>query len=158
MGNIKNEHGYQALAFEEYYALRAKGVARDDIFKIIAPKYHKSVMTVRSWYVKFNWPGRANTRDVSIRKKAMDTAEETLVDIMGKQKQIIRATVARYVEQLRRKKVKVTPADIKRILEHELILYGWTPSYGLTHGANDELKELLENMKNILDNKEKPRE
>ena len=50
--------------------------------------------------------------------------DETITDIKKRQRQIIKATLAKYVKDLQEGNVNVSASEIERIMRHELLLSG----------------------------------
>jgi len=102
---------------------------RDKVFKLygsgepierISKDLGISKTTIYEWLRKYNWKGRAE----AIQQKVNEQLDETITDIKKRQRQIIKATLAKYVKDLQEGNVNVSASEIERIMRHELLLSG----------------------------------
>jgi transposase len=102
---------------------------RDKVFKLYASgepveRIGKSLgisrTTLYNWKGKYNWEGRTE----KIHKKVNEQLDETLTDIKKRQRQIIKATLAKYIKDLQAEKVDISASEIAKIMNHELLLVG----------------------------------
>jgi transposase len=98
----------------EARALYAQGMAMEKVAKTI----QISPRTVYRWRKVYKW----DTFKAQIDKKVDTKLQETVTEMKERHVQIVKATLARYIELLRSKDLHVSAGEATRMLQHELDL------------------------------------
>jgi len=99
---------------KEARALYAQGMALDNIAKTVKI----SRRTVYRWRKVYKW----DQFKAQIDKKVDTKLQETVTEMKERHVQIVKATLARYIELLRSREINISAGEAARMLQHELDL------------------------------------
>ena len=117
---IKRETKEMQEAFEYYYSLGDKRS-----YEAVAKKFGKSPSTIYNWSKSFNWKERIKLLDAKAKAESEKQLVNNLVKIKADLLKIAEATLARYVENLKKGEVKPkTATDLEKIIKSILLLLG----------------------------------
>ena len=140
---IKHETPLMQKAFEYYYQL---GESRT--YEQVAEKFNKSPTTIYNWAKSFNWEERIKILDAKAKAESEKKLIDEITSIKADLLKVAKATLAKYVESL--KKGEVNPksaADMERIIKSILLLLGQsTENMNVEHSGKisiDVFKEWL---------------
>ena len=134
-------------AFEYYYAL-----GLDRSYAKVADNFDVTTQTVEKWGKAFQWRKRVITRDLEAGKKLRERNETTLLDEKENYRKIIKASLASYIEELKKGNIKVTKVgDVINLIELDLKLMGITESGKNTSDeTTSTINQLLESVRQIV--------
>lgn len=135
-------------AFEYYYAL-----GLDRSYAKVADQFSVTTQTVEKWGKAFQWRKRVITRDIEAGKKLRERNETTLLDEKESYRKIIKASLASYIEELKKGNIKVTKvSDVINLIELDLKLMGVSESGKSTSDETaSTINQLLESVRKIVD-------
>lgn len=134
-------------AFEYYYAL-----GLDRSYAKVADNFDVTTQTVEKWGKAFQWRKRVITRDLEAGKKLRERNETTLLDEKENYRKIIKASLASYIEELKKGNIKVTKVgDVINLIELDLKLMGISESGKNTSDETaSTINQLLESVRQIV--------
>ena len=134
-------------AFEYYYAL-----GLDRSYAKVADNFDVTTQTVEKWGKAFQWRKRVITRDLEAGKKLRERNETTLLDEKENYRKIIKASLASYIEELKKGNIKVTKVgDVINLIELDLKLMGISESGKNTSDeTTSTINQLLESIHQIV--------
>lgn len=134
-------------AFEYYYAL-----GLDRSYAKVAEQFSVTTQTVEKWGKAFQWRKRVITRDLEAGKKLRERNETTLLDEKERYRKIIKASLASYIEELKKGNIKVTKVgDVINLIELDLKLMGISESGKNTSDETaSTINQLLESVRQIV--------
>ena len=135
-------------AFEYYYAL-----GLDRSYAKVADNFDVTTQTVEKWGKAFQWRKRVITRDLEAGKKLRERNETTLLDEKENYRKIIKASLASYIEELKKGNIKVTKVgDVINLIELDLKLMGISESGKNTSDeTTSTINQLLESVHQIVE-------
>ena len=135
-------------AFEYYYAL-----GLDRSYAKVAEQFSVTTQTVEKWGKAFQWRKRVITRDLEAGKKLRERNETTLLDEKENYRKIIKASLASYIEELKKGNIKVTKVgDVINLIELDLKLMGISESGKNTSDeTTSTINQLLESVHQIVE-------
>ena len=108
------EQEHQKKAFEFYYGL---GEGRS--YKLAADEFGVSVPTVKVWGKAFGWRGRCRERDAQAVRTMADRSLEENVESLARNRKIVKMGLIQIARAVAEGKVKVTMADLDRLVRLE---------------------------------------
>lgn len=107
-------------AFEYYYSLGHKRT-----FKKVADAFYKSERTIALWAKSFNWKERIKILDAKAKMESEKQFINDIIKIRADLLKIAEATLAKYVENLKKGEVKPrTAGDLEKIIKSIMLLLG----------------------------------
>lgn len=116
-GELKKEGSKQQRAFEVYYAA---GFGRS--YAAVAKELGVSAATVKLWGRSFGWQERVRERDMDVARAVADRTFKGEAEGKSEQLQIVRMAMLRVAQAIAEGKVKVTIADLDRLIRLERFL------------------------------------
>ncbi len=108
------EQEHQQKAFEFYYGL---GEARS--YKLVAQEFGVSLATVKMWGKAFGWREKCRERDAQAARAMADRSLEENVEGMARNRKIVKMGLLQVAKAVAEGKVKVTMADLDRLVRLE---------------------------------------
>lgn len=134
----------QMRAFEMYYAMPNRS------YRALAEKLGLSVTTIALWGSNFDWKRRVAIRDLEEAARLREMDKVNKEDEQEKYRKIIQASLASYVDQLRRGNVKVTKvSDVVKLMDIGLRLAETDKD---TSGISDDTKKTIGQLINSINN------
>jgi len=110
-------------AFEFYYGLGSER----NIIKVAAA-FQCSDRSVAGWSKNFNWQERVEQRDIENGRRLEKRTNDTVVAAKADYRKIVRAAIARWVEQFKNGVVDIKDTrDLERLVKLDLLLMGEAP-------------------------------
>jgi hypothetical protein len=133
-----NEQEHHKKAFEFYYGL---GEGRS--YKQVAEEHGVSLGAVKLWGRSFGWKRRVRERDGEIARALADQSLKDGVERSSRNRKIIEMGLVRVAQAIAEGKVKVTMADLDRLIRLEeflredlkesdgvTVIFNWTDEHG----------------------------
>jgi hypothetical protein len=139
---IEREH--HKRAFETYYGM---GHARS--LTKVAKKIKMSVSVVKLWSREFDWQTRVDERERDVARVMAKSSIQAEADTRLRNKQLLQLALVQIAKQLAEGKVRVTLADLDRLVRLEQFLEGQADSRqeiiarDLRGKSTEELREML---------------
>jgi hypothetical protein len=108
------EQEHQKKAFEFYYGL---GEGRS--YKLVADEFGVAVPTVKIWGKAFGWRGRCSERDAQAVRTMADRSLEENVESLARNRKLVKMGLIQIARAVAEGKVKVTMADLDRLVRLE---------------------------------------
>jgi len=108
------EQEHQQKAFEFYYGL---GEARS--YKLVAQEFGVALGTVKMWGKAFGWRERCRERDAQAARAMADRSLEENVESLARNRKIVKMGLIQVAKAVAEGKVKVTMADLDRLVRLE---------------------------------------
>ena len=112
-----NEQEHHKKAFEYYYGL---GEGRN--YKQVADKYGVSLGAVKAWGRKFGWKRRVGERDGEVARALADQNLKDGVERATRNRKLVEMGLVRVAQAIAEGRVKVTVADLDRLIRLEEFL------------------------------------
>ena len=141
---LKKETAKQQRAFEHYYGL---GFGRS--YGAVAKELGVSLATVKLWGRSFGWQERVRERDLEVARTVADRTFQADTESQGQQLQIVRMAMLHVAKAVAEGKVKVTMADLDRLIRLERFLSD-EPDSRTEHVFGDLAGKTREELKTIL--------
>ena len=109
---IEQEH--HKKAFEFYYGL---GEGRS--YKLVAGEFGVALGTVKMWGRVFRWRQRCRERDAEVVRTMADRSLEENVESLARNRKIVKMGLMQVAKAIAEGKVKVTMADLDRLIRLE---------------------------------------
>ncbi len=107
-------------AFDYYY-----GLGEERSYMQVSDKYGISMTTVGKWGKVFNWVQRVKDRDQANIQRRMDLTDEDIVAEKVQYRKIIKATIGKFLEELKAGGIKITSVnDLYKLVELDMKLMG----------------------------------
>lgn len=135
-------------AFEYYY-----GLGLDRSYNKVAEQFGVATQSVEKWGKEFQWRKRVITRDLEAGKKLRERNETSLLDEKENYRKIIKASLASYIEELKKGHIKVTKVnDVINLIELDLKLMGLTDNGGKqSDETTNTINQLLTSVREIVE-------
>ena len=132
---IKHETPEMQKAFEYYYNL---GEGRS--YRKVAEAFQKSESTIQNWGKSFNWKERVKILDAKAKAESEKQLIDNIVKIRADLLKVAEATLARYVENLKKGEVKPkTAGDLEKIIKSIMLLLG-EATEKIEHGGKVDIE------------------
>ena len=141
---LKKETARQQRAFEEYYGL---GFGRS--YGAVAKELGVSLATVKLWGRCFKWQERVRERDLEVARTVADRTFQAGTESQAQQLQIVRMAMLHVAKAVAEGKVKVTMADLDRLIRLERFLSD-EPDSRTEHVFGDLAGKSREDLREIL--------
>ena len=109
-----NEQENHKKAFEFYYGL---GEGRS--YKLVAAEFGVALGTVKMWGRVFGWRQRCRERDAEVVRTMADRSLEENVESLARNRKIVKMGLVQVAKAIAEGKVKVTMADLDRLVRLE---------------------------------------
>jgi len=109
-----NEQEHHKKAFEFYYGL---GEGRS--YKLVAGEFGVALGTVKTWGRAFGWRQRCRERDAEVVRTMADRNLEAGVEGLVRNRKIVKMGLIQVAKAVAEGKVKVTMADLDRLVRLE---------------------------------------
>jgi len=113
---VKEQENHKK-AFEFYYGL---GEGRN--YRQVALEYGVSLGAVKLWGRNFGWKRRVGERDADVARALADQSLKDGIERTGRNRKIIEMGLVRVAQAIAEGKVKVTMADLDRLIRLEEFL------------------------------------
>jgi transposase len=143
------EQEHQKKAFEFYYGL---GEGRS--YKLVAEEFGVSVPTVKIWGKAFGWRDRCRERDAQAVRTMADRSLEENVESLARNRKIVKMGLIQVAKAVAEGRVKVTMADLDRLVRLEEYLREEGGPEGGGRGGALEGSMLEEVRKRFVDRQE----
>jgi hypothetical protein len=135
-----NEQEHHKKAFEFYYGL---GEGRS--YKLVAGEFGVVLGTVKMWGRVFGWKQRCHERDAEVARAMADRSLEENMESLARNRRIVKMGLIQVAKAVAEGKVKVTMADLDRLVRlEEYLREEGGPGQG---GAGNEAGSLLEEVR-----------
>ena len=111
------EQEHHKKAFEFYYGL---GESRN--YKQVADKYGVSLGSVKAWGRNFDWKRRVGERDGEVARALADQNLKDGVERVARNRKLVEMGLVRVAQAIAEGKVKVSVADLDRLIRLEEFL------------------------------------
>jgi transposase len=112
---IEQEH--HKKAFEFYYGL---GEGRS--YRQVSEEFNVSLGAVKAWGRNFGWKRRIGERDGEVARTLAERSQEDMVERMARNRKIVKMGLMQVAKAVAEGKVKVTLADLDRLVRLEEFL------------------------------------
>ena len=109
-----NEQEHQQKAFEFYYGL---GEGRS--YTLVSQEFGVSLATVKMWGKAFRWRERCGERDAQAARALADRSLEENMEGLARNRKIVKMGLLQVAKAVAEGKVKVTMADLDRLVRLE---------------------------------------
>jgi transposase len=135
-----NEQEHHKKAFEFYYGL---GEGRS--YKLVAGEFGVGLGTVKMWGRAFGWKQRCRDRDAEVARAMADRSLEENMEGLARNRKIVKMGLIQVAKAVAEGKVKVTMADLDRLVRlEEYLREEGGPGQG---GGGNEAGFLLEEVR-----------
>ncbi len=108
------EREHQQKAFEFYYGL---GESRS--YTLVAQEFGVSLATVKMWGKTFRWRERCGERDAQAVRTLADRSLEENMESLARNRKLVKMGLIQVAKAVAEGKVKVTMADLDRLVRLE---------------------------------------
>lgn len=143
------EQEHQEKAFEFYYGL---GEGRS--YGLVAREFGVSLATVKTWGKVFGWAQRCRERDGQVARAMAERSLEENMEGLARNRRIVKLGLLQVAKAVAEGKIKVTMADLDRLVRLEEYLKGEGGSEGGSSGGGLDGSLLEEVRKRFVDRHE----
>jgi transposase len=143
------EQEHQEKAFEFYYGL---GEGRS--YSFVAREFGVALATIKVWGKAFGWRQRCKERDAQAARAMAERSLEENVEGLARNRKIVKMGLLQVAKAVAEGKVKVTMADLDRLVRLEEYLREEGGPEGGSQGRGPEGSVLEEVRKRFVDHPE----